>query len=514
MKQRRPSIAGLICTVTTFTFLTVTTVPAASAEQLTVEDRSTIVENLATAIEEGYVSEAKGHDLAARLRQMAPAGAFNEDDAGELAEVLQRTLREMSGDVHFRISAGGIAGGIGGPQRRIVEVPDGEPEAPPVGGRRMVAVPAGEPAPADGAGRRMVRVPSGAAGTPAGGPIRIGGADEGSEMSEEMSQLFGAMSARYPDNYRAKVLAGNIGLLEIDILFPPHDRLAAAMTALADTDALILDIRSCPGGTGMTSRVLESVFFAEPTEMVTMVIRGQEPQHVMSSDETPGGVKYLDKPVYILTSKGTGSACEELAWCLKYHDKATLIGETTAGAGHGITDIVDLGHNLSATIPNMQPIHPRFEGGWEVIGVPPDVTIGSRGAADEAHLMALGAIMENADGSKLRQLESAYALTAMEIGRRQRKYVDEGRSLRSYSASFENGGRLHVKDGELYYTGNDGRLTGPLVPTDESDHFESGRGVQTMILKVDRNGSGEIQALEISTAGSDRWKRFNRVRPL
>jgi hypothetical protein len=496
MKNGRSHIAKLVRVVRAFLVIVVIAAPAAKAEELTAADRAAIVEKLATAIDEGYVLESEGHRLATQLRRMGADERFTEDDPKEFADALQRTLREISGDAHFRVGLGRMADAIGGPQRRMVQVPAGEPQAP-----------------ADG-GRRMVRVPSGAPETPAGGPDRIDGAADGEEMSEGMSELFRQMAARYSDNYRAEILAGNVGLLEIDILFPPHDRLDAAMKALADTDALILDIRSCPGGTGMTTRPLESVFFAESTELVTIAVRGQEPQPIMSSDDTPGGVKYLGKPVYILTSRVTGSACEELAWCLKYHDKAILIGETTAGAGHGITGSVDLGHNLTANIPSMRPIHPRFEGGWEVIGVPPDVTIGSRSAADEAHLMALSAIMENAEGSKLRQLESVYAATAMEIGRRQREYVDQGRSLRGYSASFEDGRRLHIKDGELYYTGDDGRSRGPLVPMDELDHFELDSGIQRMILKVERGGDGEILAIAISPAGSADWKLFRRVLPL
>ncbi len=503
MIQRESIHSGIGRTVAALFFLILTTAASVKAQQLTAEDRASIVEKLAVAIEEGYVLEAKGRDLAAQLRSMQAAGDFTEDNPGDLAEALSTTLREISGDLHFRVNYGSMAGVVGGPQRRMVRVSPGEPERSAGGERRVMRVPAGQPQPSEGGERRMVRVAPGNMGAPAGGE----------EMSAEMSALFGAMAARFPDNYRAEILAGNVGLLEIDILFPPHDRLDEAMKLLADTDALILDLRSCPGGTGMTTRPLESVFFAESTELVTMAVRGEDPEPVMSTDETPGGVKYLDKPVFVLTSKGTGSACEEVAWCLKYHDKAVLVGETTAGAGHGISAISNLGHDLSATIPNMMPIHPNFEGGWEVIGVPPDVTIGSRSAADEAHLLALNAIMEHAEGSKLSEVQSVYAATAMEVGRRQSEYVDQGRSLRSYSASFEDGRRLHVKDGELYYTSEGGRTIGPLLATDEPDQFELGGGIQRMILEVERDGSGEIQAITISRAGSEEQKRFKRVRP-
>ncbi len=190
-----------------------------------------------------------------------------------------------------------------------------------------------------------------------------------------------------------------------------------------------------------------------------------------------------------------------------------MVGETTAGAGHGITGTLDLGHRLTATIPSMRPIHPRFEGGWEGLGVPPDVTIASRRAAGEAHLMALLAIMDNAEGTERRRLESLYASTALEIGRREREYLDQGRSLRSYCAFFEDGRRLHVKDGELYYTAQ-GRLRGPLVALDEPDRSEVGGGVRSLILKLERGDDGEIRAITVSPAGSEDWQRFERVAAL
>jgi hypothetical protein len=328
--------------------------------------------------------------------------------------------------------------------------------------------------------------------------------------SGELTELFNELSGRFPDNYRARILPGNVGLLEIDALFPPHERLAAALRDLADTDALILDLRACPGGTNLTALPLESAFFADTTHLRTMAHRGQEPLRIESTDDTPGGIKYLDRPVYILISNNTGSACEEVAWTLKYHDKAILVGETTAGAGHGITGTLDLGHGLTATIPSLRPMHPRIEGGWEGIGVPPGVTVASRRAAGEAHLLALCEIMVNAADDELRRLESIYAKTALEAGRRAREQVDQGRSLRAYSSSFENGRRLHVKDGELYYTA-EGRRKGPLVPTDERDLFDFSSGMRSMTLKVERDDDGEIRAIAVSLAGSGDWKRFERV---
>ena len=155
MEHRESNLARLVRTLEAILFIVVMSAPAAAAESLTAADRAVIVEKLATAIEEGYVLEEKGRDVATQLRRMAVAERFTGDDPTELADALQRALRDISGDVHFRVSYGSMAGAIGGPQRGMVQVPAGEPGTP-----------------ADG-GRRMVRVPPGAPETPAAGPVRV-----------------------------------------------------------------------------------------------------------------------------------------------------------------------------------------------------------------------------------------------------------------------------------------------------------------------------------------------------
>ena len=455
-----------------------------STEGLSAADRAAIVEKLAAGLEEEYVLEEKGRELAVQLRRMEAAGRFTENEPTELAETLERTLRELSDDLHFRVAHRGAAEFLGAPSRRIVRVPGA--------GADDTAAPAAPGSEPTAAGpKRQTRM------------VRLGGAGEA-------SGLFAEIASRFPDNYRTKILPGNIGLLEIDVLFPPNDRLGEAMRDLADTEALIVDIRSCPGGTNLTALPFESAFFKGGVHLRTMADRTLGPQIIESVEATPGGVKYLDRPVYLLVSGATGSACEEVAWTLKYHDKAILVGETTAGAGHGITGTLDLGHDLTAMIPSIRPIHPRFEGGWEGVGVPPDVTIAARRAAGDAHLMALMALRQDAEGEKLRELESLYGEVAMEIGRREGKYIERGRSLRSYAASFADGHRLHVKDGELYYTA-EGRTSGPLVPMDGDEHFRVRRGMRELELRVERGAEGEVRSLGIRAANAAEWKRFERV---
>ena len=44
--------------------------------------------------------------------------------------------------------------------------------------------------------------------------------------------------------------------------------------------------------------------------------------------------RYLDKPVYVLTSKRTFSGAEEFTYNLKNLKRATIVGETTGGGAN------------------------------------------------------------------------------------------------------------------------------------------------------------------------------------
>jgi hypothetical protein len=53
-----------------------------------------------------------------------------------------------------------------------------------------------------------------------------------------------------------------------------------------------------------------------------------------------------------------------------------------------------------------------------------------------------------------------------------------------------------------------------LEPLDEPDRFELRFGMSRMILRVERDGDGEIRGLAISKSGNEDWKRFDRERLL
>ncbi len=65
-------------------------------------------------------------------------------------------------------------------------------------------------------------------------------------------------------------LQGNVGFLDIDLFVDPvfaGDTSTAAMNFLANTDALIVDLRYCPGGNGQMVTLLSSYFFSDSVHL-------------------------------------------------------------------------------------------------------------------------------------------------------------------------------------------------------------------------------------------------------
>lgn len=194
------------------------------------------------------------------------------------------------------------------------------------------------------------------------------------------------------------VLRYNIGYLNVKYLAPPEfagESYTAALNYLSRTDALILDLRQCGGATSEHAiPFLCSYFFAEPTHLNDFYWRkGNRTQQSWTYTQVPGR-RYLDKPIFVLTSRQTFSGAEELAYDLKNLKRATLIGETTGGgANPGGTARVN--EHFSMFIPFGRAINPITQTNWEGVGVQPDTAVSSVRALYTARVLALRAIVAN-----------------------------------------------------------------------------------------------------------------------
>ena len=219
----------------------------------------------------------------------------------------------------------------------------------------------------------------------------------------DRANAFGLRSARR--------LPGNIGYIDLAYFSPDPDAgaaVAAAMQVVNGTDALILDLRRNGGGSGDTERTLASYFFADETQLSSIVenIHGtrQERQH-WTVPYLQGG-HYLGKPIYILTSRHTHSAAEVLSYDLHNMHVATTVGEHTSGEATSGTGEVDLGYGFSAFIPNGQLISPITHGNYLRTGVQPDVTAEPESALAVAYETALKTANERVVSEELAKEKS------------------------------------------------------------------------------------------------------------
>ncbi|MGF7079328.1 S41 family peptidase [Mucilaginibacter sp. UYCu711] len=156
---------------------------------------------------------------------------------------------------------------------------------------------------------------------------------------------------------------------------------AASMGMCAYSKYIILDVRHNPGGTGQMGRFLASYFYNPGREQ--FYLNGFYKDRKRDEQEwtyayTPG--KHMpDAKVYILTGRGTGSASEGFAYAMQKLKRATIVGDTSAGAGIAGGN-VQLGHNLQAFVPIKMVVGPNDNVGWEGIGVIPEVLTGKEDA--------------------------------------------------------------------------------------------------------------------------------------
>lgn len=216
--------------------------------------------------------------------------------------------------------------------------------------------------------------------------------------------------------YKVERLPGNVGYLDIHYLHRPAwggDTAAAAMNFLADTNALIIDLRQCTGGfPGMIALICSYLFDEQPLLLDSIYWRDDDiTQQYWTLPYIPGR-RYGNKPVYVLTSRVTFSGGEEFAYILKSRQRATLIGDKTDGGAHAGASY-QLHPHFEAFIPIGRTINPVTGTNWEGVGVSPDISVPQEQAFNAAYHMALQSILaslgESPSGSFQALAEEAQA---------------------------------------------------------------------------------------------------------
>jgi len=314
-----------------------------------------IVGRALAPLRENYVFPDLAAQVATAVETRLAASEYDNLDEIALTELLTSHLQEASGDKHLRM---GLGGGPG-PRR-------------PSPGRPGPGLPGpGLPGP----GRR--------AGGPGDDRAEPG---DGEPVDHEARRLKMRQMGRL-DNFgihRVERLDGNIGYLDLRRMPLPENAgpaIAAAMELVGGTYALIIDMRRNGGGSPGGVTVWCSYLLPENPVHLNDIFHADtgETRQFWSLPYLPGS-RYLDKPVYVLTSSRTFSGGEDLCYTLQALGRAEVIGEKTGGGAHP-TRPFPVSAAVHIAIPFARSINPVTGTNWQGTGVIPDTQV----PADEAY---------------------------------------------------------------------------------------------------------------------------------
>lgn len=198
-------------------------------------------------------------------------------------------------------------------------------------------------------------------------------------------------------------LEGNIGYINYKGFASPESSaatLAAAMNFVANTNALIIDLRENEGGDNGMLLLFCSYFFDKKTDLYTTYFRHEEKTVVNSTQPDVSGAKYLHRNIYILTSTSTFSAAEALAYFLQQHKLAAVIGERTPGAANPVDHFV-IQNQYLLLVPTGKVSSSTDHKNWEHIGVRPDQEVKAKDALKAAHITILKDILKTETKTEL-----------------------------------------------------------------------------------------------------------------
>ncbi|HSN70724.1 MAG TPA: S41 family peptidase [Steroidobacteraceae bacterium] len=291
---------------------------------------------------------------------------------------------------------------------------------------------------------------------------------------------------------RVEVWPGNVGYLDLRYFEDPDlagSTAAASMALLANTDAVVIDLRQNGGGSPHMVQLLCSYFLGadEPILLNSLYWReGDVTQQFWTLPVVPGG-RRPDLPVYVLTSGRTGSAAEEFAYNLQTRERALIVGEATAGAANP-GDLFPLTDGYAIFISTGKAINPVTDDNWEGRGVVPDVVVGALEAEHVAYAKALDALAES-HNTAARAREIAWAREALQARVSPRELTAQEKA--AYAAIY--GSRQIVIDsGELRFLR--GRRPPRLLEPLGDDRFLLA-GVEDRRIEFERDASGRVVRL-------------------
>jgi len=308
------------------------------------------VAKLADMLDTGYVIPATGKLYAAMLRAKLGGGDYAAiGDAAALAQRLTADLAAVAQDRHLRVVPEG-------------SLPPGMRPTQPAGAGPRPATPGPRPPQ-----RRAIEDAGWLA--PDIAYIRFTGFPEDPAVAA-------AAGAFMRDHAAAKAIIidsrynGGGGVVPMNAMLP---YLYARETVLVRME-MIAAVARARGGSPFDGDP-----FMRPAAKAAPDIIAREHYVVPQKDET----RLFGAKVFYLISVVTASAAEHLARAFKRTKRATLIGESTAGANH-FGGFEPIGAGLVVFLPVGRTVDPDTGKDWEGDGIAPDVAVAPTLALEEA----------------------------------------------------------------------------------------------------------------------------------
>ena len=414
--------------------------PSNTPAPVTAAVRRAVVDTLGARLQRHYVDADTAVLIATRLHERLTAGAYDTiTSPGRFAEALTVDMRSVNGDRHLNVTYN----------------PDSPGARPGPQGLQMPAV---LPTPV----------------VPTSPPPSAPGPD-----------------AQRRTNYglaRVDVLPGNVGYIDIRGFSGAQmvvGAIKSALEYLQGTDAIIFDLRKNGGGSPFSVNTIISHFTtADTVPSLTVKNRSGNQTFTRYTFATVPGPRRPTVPLYVLTSGATASAGEDFTFVLKNMKRATIVGGTTAGAGHN-NAVLDLGNGFNASVSFTRVMDPKTGAEWERVGVTPDVPVDPARALDVAHALALKTIAENEKDARWRRMLD---LTREGIEAQSSARTVPAATLSAYAGGYETGRTVTVENGRLMYSGRPGLPPEPLIAlTDSTFALGAAR------IAFDRAGSGRFR---------------------
>ena len=258
-----------------------------------------------------------------------------------------------------------------------------------------------------------------------------------------------------------RILPGNVRYLAYDQFIWTGAESAAALDAamrfLAGGEAAIIDLRRNGGGSPEAVQYMISHFLPAGRPLVTFHMNGApSPDTLAALPDLPAG-RMVGKPLYVLTSGGTGSAAEEFAGHVGGYRIGELVGATTNGAGFR-NDLVPIPGGFVLSVSVGRAVLASTGRDWEAVGIAPTLPTEVGAALDRAHLHALRRLAAAASPPEAARLTGiAEALAARGEARA------PALPLTAYAGSY--GERAMIAEGgRLFYLRAPTRARAALIP--------------------------------------------------